>query len=282
MSGAVDNVEVWSGKDRGDENFPVGSFLIRPDLRPHVHAYYAFARNADDIADSTVLQPADKIARLDIMEEVLLGRRDAGSPTALRLRESLAATRVPTVHATELLIAFRQDATKRRYETIDELYAYCRYSAVPVGRFLLDLHRESHDCFSASDALCIALQVLNHMQDCAKDLAELDRCYIPIALMNHFGVRIDDLRAGKETPGLRRVFVTLLDRIDRLTQAARELPEIARDRRLRLESAMILGLCRRLAYRLARTDPLARRVALSKLDFATRAVMALRYFWRVS
>lgn len=281
MSGPADNVEVWSGKDRGDENFPVGSFLIRRDLRPHVHAYYMFARNADDIADSPALAPADKVARLDVMEEVLLGRRDTGSPSALALRESLARTRVTPSHATDLLIAFRQDATKNRYETIDELYNYCRYSAVPVGRFLIDLHRESHECYSPSDALCIALQILNHMQDCAKDLAELDRCYLPLALMNHFGVRIDDLRASKETPGLRRVFVTLLDRIDRLTQAAVELPEIARDRRLRLESAVILGLCRRLAFRLARTDPLARRVALSKLDFLVRGVAAFRYFWRV-
>ena len=120
------------------------------------------------------------------------------------------------------------------------------------------------------------------MQDCAKDLKELDRCYLPIALLNHFGVRIDDLRAPRETPGLRRVFVTLLDRIDRLTQAAVELPEIARDRRLRLESAVILGLSRRLARRLARTDPLARRVALSKRDFASSSVSALRYFWQVS
>lgn len=277
-----ENVEVWSGKNRGDENFPVGSILISPRLRPHVHAYYTFARNADDIADSAELSPQDKIDRLDIMEAVLLGQRETGSPSALKLRASLAATKVTPTHATDLLIAFRRDATKNRYETIDELYGYCRYSAVPVGRFLLDLHGEGHECYSASDALCIALQVLNHMQDCAKDLKELDRCYLPIALLNHFGVRIDDLRAPRETPGLRRVFVTLLDRIDRLTQAAVELPEIARDRRLRLESAVILGLSRRLARRLARTDPLARRVALSKRDFASSSVSALRYFWQVS
>jgi farnesyl-diphosphate farnesyltransferase len=282
MSGVVDNVEVWSGKDRGDENFPVGSLLISPTLRPHVHAYYAFARNADDIADSPNLVPSDKIARLDVMEAVLLGQRDGGSPSALRLRESLARTGVTPTHATDLLIAFRRDATKNRYETIDELYGYCRYSAVPVGRYLLDLHGESHECYSSSDALCIALQILNHMQDCARDLAELDRCYLPLSLMNHFGVRVDDLRATRETPGLRRVFVTLLDRIDRLTQAAIELPEIARNRRLRLEAAMILGLARRLGRRLARADPLARRVALSKRDFASSAVASLRYFWPVS
>jgi farnesyl-diphosphate farnesyltransferase len=281
MSDSPDNVEVWSGKGRGDENFPVGSALINPRLRPHVHAYYAFARNADDIADSNTLAPLDKIARLDVMEAVVLGRRDTGSPSALALRRSLAATGVTPIHATDLLIAFRQDATKHRYETIDELYNYCRYSAVPVGRFLLDLHGESHDCYSSSDALCIALQILNHMQDCAKDLKNLDRCYLPIALLSHFGVRVDDLRAPAESPGLRRVFVTLLDRIDRLTQAAVELPEIAADRRLRLEAATILSLCRRLARRLARHDPLARRVALSRVDFVASAIGAFRYFWPV-
>lgn len=275
MSQAVD-VEAWSGKDRGDENFPVGSVMIRRALRPHVHAYYAFARNADDIADSPDLPPEDKVARLDIMEEVLLGRRDGGSASAARLRDSLATTGVSAVHATDLLIAFRRDAVQRRYTTIDDLYTYCRYSAVPVGRYVLDLHNESHECYSSSDALCIALQVLNHMQDCAVDLAQLDRCYLPQTLLDHFGATVGDLRLPIETPALRRVFVTLLDRVDRLTQAAAELPEIARDKRLKVETAAILGLARRLARRLARTDPLATRVKLTKGDFAFSTLAALR------
>ena len=85
---------------------------------------------------------------------------------------------------------------------IDDLYAYCRYSAVPVGRYLLDLHGEAHECYSSADALCISLQVLNHMQDCAKDLAELDRCYMPVALLNHFGVRIDENLLRRLFPAL--------------------------------------------------------------------------------
>lgn len=271
------NVEVWSGKDRQDENFPVGSLLIRRALRPHVHAYYMFARNADDIADSPALSPADKIARLDVMEAVLLGRIDSGSPSALRLRESLAKTGVSAVHATELLVAFRRDATKLRYATIDELYQYCRYSAVPVGRYVIDLHGESHECYSPSDALCIALQVLNHLQDCARDLATLDRCYLPLALLDHFGASVNDLRASVETPALRRVFVTLLDRVGRLNQAAAELPEIARSRRLRLETAVIASLARRLARRLAHGDPLATRVKLTRSDAALSLLAALRF-----
>lgn len=276
MSGVTD-VEVWSGKDRGDENFPVGSLLTRRALRPHVHAYYAFARNADDIADSPTLTPEDKVARLDVMEAVLLGHRDAGSASAITLRASLAQTGVTVVHATDLLIAFRRDAVQRRYATIDDLYNYCRYSAVPVGRYVLDLHGESHECYSPSDALCIALQVLNHLQDCAVDLANLDRCYLPQTLLDHFGAQVSDLRSPAETPALRRVFVTLLDRVDRLTQAAAELPDIARDRRLQIETAAILGLARRLARRLAQADPLATRVKLTKGDFVLSTLSALRY-----
>ena len=278
MSGSV-NVEQWSGKDRGDENFPVGSRLISAKYRPHIHAYYSFARNADDIADSQTLSPQEKIDRLDIMEAVLLGKRHEGAPSAVTLRDSLATTRVSSVHATDLLIAFRRDATKNRYATIDELYNYCRYSAVPVGRYVIDLHKESHECYSPSDALCIALQVLNHMQDCGKDLAELDRCYMPQALLDHFRSSIDDIRGKKETPGLRRVFVTLLDRIDRLLQAASELPEIAKDRRLRMETATIFGLAKRLQRRLAYNDPLAKRVKLSKLDGLFSVIGSVRYLW---
>jgi squalene synthase HpnC len=271
------DVEAWSGKDRGDENFPVGSVLIRRALRPHVHAYYAFARNADDIADSPVLPPDDKIARLDIMEAVLLGHRDTGSASAATLRKSLAQTGVTPTHATDLLIAFRQDAVQRRYATLDELYDYCRYSAVPVGRYVLDLHGEDHVSFPPSDALCTALQVLNHMQDCAGDLAALDRCYLPQSLLDQFGAQVSDLKLPAETTALRRVFKALLEGVDRLIQTSATLPDIARDRRLKMETSAIHGLARRLANRLSLADPLATRVKLSKVDFMLSLVAAMRY-----
>lgn len=273
----IANVEAWSGKNRGDENFPVGSRLIRPDLRPHVHAFYSFARNADDIADSPILAAEDKLARLDVMEAVLLGRGDEGSPSALALRHSLAKTRVTPVHASELLIAFRLDATKKRYATLTELYDYCRYSASPVGRYVLDLHRENHTTHAPSDALCSALQVLNHLQDCAQDLATLDRCYLPEELMAEFGTNVADLRKPATTPALRKVFDSLLHRVGRMTTFASDLPKRTRDRRLRLETAVIVGLAKRLAIRLERRDPLAERVKLTKRNFATSVLVALRY-----
>lgn len=271
------NVETWSGKTRHDENFPVGSMLVSRKHRPAIHAYYDFARNADDIADSPELVPQDKINRLNIMEDVLLGRRQDGSPSATALRASLAQTGVTSQHATDLLKAFRQDAIKNRYETIDDLYAYCQYSAVPVGRYVLDVHGESHKIWPASDALCSSLQILNHMQDCAKDLRELNRCYLPKALMDHFGASIEDLRGTKETPALRRVFTTLIDRLNRMNHAAADLPLHCRDTRLRLETGVIHSLAVRLTRKLEKNDPIKKRVKLAKGDFLLSTLASLSF-----
>ncbi len=277
MSATVANVEVWSGKDRGDENFPVGSALISARVRPHVHAFYAFARNADDIADSPTLSPEDKVARLDTMEAVLLGDRADGSPSATRLRADLAETGVTARHSLDLLIAFRRDATKLRYDSWDELLDYCRYSAMPVGRHVLDLHGEGRQAWEASDALCAALQVLNHVQDCARDLADLDRCYLPRDMMARHGATLDDVRGPAATAGLRRVFDELLSQCDILNRTAPFLPRRTRDRWLRVETAVIVGLSRRLAARLRRGDPIAARVKLRKTDAVASVLYALRY-----
>jgi hydroxysqualene synthase len=271
------SVEAWSGKDRADENFPVGSVLIRPALRAHVHAFYAFARNADDIADSADLPAEEKLARLDRMEDVLLGRAETGAPSALRLRASLAATGVTARHASDLLVAFRQDATKRRYASWAELYEYCRFSAMPVGRHVLDLHGEDAATHPPSDALCVSLQVLNHLQDGGKDLAALDRCYLPLDLLARHGAAVEDLRGPAASPGLRQVFDALLAEAEALNRAAAALPSRVRDRRLRVETAVIVGLARRLARRLRHHDPVAGRVALTKADAGGSVLAALRF-----
>jgi farnesyl-diphosphate farnesyltransferase len=276
VSATLDSVETWSGKDRGDENFPVGA-IVAPRLRRHVHAFYAFARNADDIADSATLPAQDKVARLDVMEDVLLGRRESGSPSAKLLRASLAETGVTPQHSVELLIAFRRDATKLRYANWDELLDYCRYSAMPVGRHVLDLHGEDRATWEPSDALCASLQVLNHLQDCAKDFAALDRCYLPLDLLSRFGSGIEDVRGARETPGLRRVFDALLEHCEEMNRTAIGLPRGTRDRRLRVETAVIVGLARRLASRLRRGDPIARRVRLTKPDAVAAVLAAMRF-----
>ena len=279
---APELADVSSGKDRGEENFPVGSRLIRAALRPHVHAYYGFARAIDDIADNAVLPPPAKIARLDAMQAGLLGGTSPAGATpgelghARRLRDSLAVTGIDPSTATDLIVAFRRDALQPRTASWDELAWYCRYSANPVGRYLLALHGEGPQGLGASDALCTALQLLNHLQDCKADLATLDRCYIPRHWLEQEALDVEILREDRCRPALRRVLDRLLDEVDRLNRRAASLPGLVADRRMRLESAVIVGLSHRLAARLRREDPLARRVKLRRIDAARSLLRAAR------
>lgn len=266
-----------ASKDRTGENFPVGSILIDRRLRPHVHAFYGFARHADDIADSATLRAAEKLTRLDIMESVLLGHMDTGSDTAVALRDSLRSTGVTPRHAQDLLAAFRQDAVQHRYDSLDALLDYCRLSAMPVGRHVLDLHSEDPATHAPSDPLCAALQILNHLQDGTKDLVALDRCYLPADLLATAGAEIPDLLADAGSPGLRQVWNTLLDHVDTLNATAAALPRTVHNRRLRIEVGVILGLSQRLAARLRHNDPVATRVKLRPTDVAASILGAARY-----
>ncbi len=254
---------------RAHENFPVGSLLIRRDLRTAVLAFYAVARGADDVADDPDLPADDKVARLDGVEAGLLGRPD-GAPEGLALRDALSQAGRPggLGQARRLLDAFRFDARGGVIATWDDLLAYCDDSADPVGRFLLDLHGEGPEGVPASDALCTALQVLNHLQDIKADHLLLGRRYLPGDWMDDEGAGPDDLAAPALTPALARVVHRALDACDALLAEAAALPRLLLSRRLSGEAAAILRLARTLAAHLRRGDPLAARVAPSRVDFA--------------
>jgi farnesyl-diphosphate farnesyltransferase len=275
---ALSGVETPSGKGRGDENFPVGSWLIRRDLRPHVHAFYRFAREADDIADNPSLSANDKVRRLDRMGAVLDGAPGEDAPAAVAMRASLQATGVTPQHCHDVLRAFRLDAVKLRYRDWDDLMEYCRYSASPVGRQLLDLHGEARTTWPPSDALCSALQVLNHLQDCADDYRALDRVYLPERELSGCGASVPDLAAPAASPALRCTIDRLLDGTDALIGRARLLPPAVRSPGLSRECGVIVALAARLARRLRRGDPLAMRVKLTHGDFAAAF---LRGFFRL-
>jgi squalene synthase HpnC len=267
MTAATVDIATPSGKHAGNENFPVGSALIRADLRPHVHAFYRFARMGDDIADNPALEPEDKIRRLTLMQDVLLDQSREDIPEGAALRHSLEATFVSPKHACDLLTAFKMDATKQRYADWDELMTYCRYSASPVGRYLLDLHGEDPAGWFASDALCNALQVINHLQDVQVDFLEMDRVYAPLDHLSACGAEVGHLRGKIASPGLRKAIDRLLDETDTLMIDARQLPKVLKDFRLRAESATIVRLADRMIASLRRRDPLAERVKPSKRDF---------------
>jgi squalene synthase HpnC len=262
-------IETPSGKGAGDENFPVGSFLIKPSLRRHVMALYGFARAADDIADNPALAPETKVDRLAQMADIVTGRVSGTqalvlSQNAVALRQSLAETGVTPQHALDLLAAFTQDARKLRYQSWDDLIGYCFLSASPIGRHLLDLHGEGSACRDAADALCNALQIVNHLQDCGADYVALDRVYLPLQDLAAAGATVDDLAAKQLTPALRIALDRVIRPLRDLLERSNDLVTRVDDPRIALECAVIRAMCVRLTDRLAREDPLAHRVVLSK------------------
>ncbi len=258
-------IEVPSGKDAAYENFPVGSWLLPAALRPHVAAFYGFARAIDDIADTPALQGDEKIRRLDGFAAALRGEVPAtGYDKAVILRESLFSSAVPPEHALDLIAAFKQDAVKDHYANWAELMAYCDLSAAPVGRYLIDLHGGSRHGYGPSDALCRALQVINHLQDCADDYVTLRRVYLPADWMAEAGAVPEDLTSSRTSPQLRTVFNRMLDATDKLLIEAGGLPKGILNRRLALEAAVIIRIAQALCALLRQRDPLAQRVTLSR------------------
>lgn len=263
------SVETPSGKGSGDENFPVGSFLLPARLRPHVARFYAYARAIDDIADNPKLEPQDKIARLTGFAEAIEGGHagDARYITAHRCRASLLETGVTTRHCLDLVAAFKQDAVKLRYDDWDDLMGYCYLSASPVGRYLLDLHGEDRSGYPFSDALCNALQVLNHLQDCQADYRAMNRVYLPQDWMRGEGATVEDLDGSQSSPGLRRVIDRCLAATERLNAEARKLPGALNSTHLAMESAAIVRIAIKLTKALRARDPVAGRVQLTKPQF---------------
>lgn len=268
------SAETPSGKGAKDENFPVGSFLLPKHLRPHVAKYYAFARAIDDIADNPDLSAEDKIARLSAFDAALTGAPGYGGEyeKAHALRESMKETGVATKHGSDLIAAFVQDARKNRYASWDELLGYCRLSANPVGRYLLDLHGEDKSGYRYSDALCTVLQIVNHLQDCGDDKRDLDRIYIIGDWLREEGETFAAVERDHVSPGFRKVIDRMLDGCEALMVDARKLPAALTSKHLAMESAVIVRLADRLIKLLRRGDPLAARVALKKTDFAAASV----------
>ena len=251
--------DLSSGKGHKDENFPVASALIARRHRPAVMAFYRVARMADDIADHATAPPGEKLARLAAIERTLNGGDDAITPAA-ELRAVMAERQLSPQHILDLLEAFRRDVTKTRYADWAELMDYCRYSAAPVGRYVLEVHGESQATWPASDQLCAALQVINHLQDCGDDYCELDRVYVPLDAMAAGGVSLTALGAERASPALREVITGLARRTLGLLQSARPLAGQVRDVRLCLEIGVIHSLAGGLAEHLLHRDPLSEKV----------------------
>jgi squalene synthase HpnC len=186
------------------ENFHVASWFLPKALRPHFHAIYAYCRISDDLGDEV----GDRSAALALLD--LWGREldacyegRARHPVFVALSETIRTCSIPKEPFADLLIAFRQDQVVTRFATIEDVFAYCRYSANPVGRLVLYACSEvSEEKFLLSDATCTALQFANFWQDVRVDYAK-DRVYLPQADMQRFGVTNATIAAGIATPEFR-------------------------------------------------------------------------------
>jgi squalene synthase HpnC len=250
-----------SGKGHRDENFPVASRLIHPRHRGPILAFYEFVRTADDMADHATLKPQEKLDLLDRLEASLLGKDDAVRE-GVTLRAALRERKLAPRHAQDLLTAFRMDVTKLRYRDWDDLMNYCTYSAMPVGRFVLDVHGEDRSTWPANDALCAALQIINHLQDCGADYRNLDRVYVPLDALAASGAEVADLGRAQSSAALRQCLRSLAIRTGGLLDQSAPFAASINDFRLALEVAVIQTLARRLTAMLTARDPLCERVHL--------------------
>ena len=260
---SISDAKHWrSRKGYRDENFPVASWLIHPRHRKVILAFYNFVRTADDIADHPALPAQEKLGLLDRLEAGLIGNSDDDA-AAVELRAALAERALSPRHAQDLLAAFKLDVTKLRYRDWDDLLHYCAYSAMPVGRFVLDVHGESRSTWPANDALCAALQIINHLQDCKDDYRNLDRVYIPLDTLTAHKVSVEALGEPRASSALLAALHSLAERTEQLLCDSDVFPLLINDLRLSLEISVINTLAHRLTRILSMRDPLSERVHLS-------------------
>jgi len=265
--------ELAPRKTHKQENFPVASFILKPRHRSAIMGFYRFARTADDIADHPSLTPDEKLGHLERMRATLAGERDDDAP-ALALRRVQTECGLDATHGLDLLRAFRQDSTQVRYADWNALMDYCRYSAMPVGRYVLDVHGEARTTWPASDALCAALQVINHLQDCGKDYRELDRVYLAQDELAAAGTSVEALADGRASTALRSVIIGMARRTQGLLDRSRALPSQIKDGRLAYEVALIQRLAEDLTARLIAHDPLSERVHHRPIEILSLAILA--------
>jgi hydroxysqualene synthase len=263
--------ELRSGKTHRDENFPVASWIIHPRHRALILAFYNFVRTADDIADHATLSEQEKLRYLDLLEAELLGKGDS-QQEAVNLRRALSERSMPPRHALDVLVAFRMDVTKLCYENWDEVIHYCRYSAMPVGRFMLDVHGESTSTWAASDALCAGLQINNHLQDCGKDFRNLNRVYLPRDALAASGAAVEALGEGRASGPLLQCLHSLASRTEALLDESKSLSAEVKDFRLGLEISVIQAFADKIVRLLKVRDPLSERVHLGPTELLAQSL----------
>jgi squalene synthase HpnC len=264
----LDEARAWCKRlaESHYENFHVASWFLPRDLRPHFYSIYAYCRVSDDLGDE-VGEPAQALALLDLWGRELDACYEGRTrhPVFVALAETIRECYIPKEPFADLLIAFRQDQVVTRYETIEDVLAYCRYSANPVGRLVLYACGEAiEDNLRLSDFTCTALQLANFWQDVRDDYRR-GRIYIPQNDMEVFRVSEEQIAESVATPEFRGLMRCEVDQARELFEQG--LPLIGKVHR---ELALDLDLFSRGGLEILRAierqgyDVLSSRPAISK------------------
>jgi phytoene/squalene synthetase len=261
---------LMSGKSYSDENFPVASFLMTKKIRSIVRVFYFFARMADDIADHQKLSSNQKKKILLFFDNAISKSKKTNNKILDKMIAKFKELPSGKKYSRNLLKAFMMDASNKKYKNWNDLLYYCKFSANPVGRFVIDAVNERKNIekiYEASDSLCTALQIINHIQDCKKDFKELNRVYIPESFFKKYSVDKKILRKSKSIENFERLKIEIVDNVLlSLRKTKLGLREI-QSWRLRKETLIILNIAKRLCNLLKINDPLEKQIKLSRIDF---------------
>ncbi len=261
---------LMSGKSHSDENFPVASFLMTKKIRSIVRVFYFFARMADDIADHQKLSSNQKKKILLFFDNAISKSKKTNNKILDKMIAKFKELPSGKKYSRNLLKAFMMDASNKKYKNWNDLLYYCKFSANPVGRFVIDAVNERKNIekiYEASDSLCTALQIINHIQDCKKDFKELNRVYIPESFFKKYSVDKKILRKSKSIENFERLKIEIVDNVlVSLRKTKLGLRKI-QSWRLRKETFIILNIAKRLCNLLKINDPLEKQIKLSRIDF---------------
>ena len=257
-------------KNKRQENFPVGMMMFNRNIRKIVSDYYRFARYADDIADNPHLKPQNKVDKLYELEEIFTGQKSYKGQKlkfVQTLKDEFAKHNLSADLATDLLIAFRKDSLGFDYQTWGQLVDYCKYSAAPVGKFMLAVHQENPSTYLPATSLCVALQIVNHVQDLKYDVSLLKRLYLPAEIMKKYHLRTEDLVQDKSSISVQKAVKHIMEKTLGLVKEGSILPELIKSLSLRIEVCIILSLTNIMIKKILKGDILAREIKLSGFDW---------------
>ena len=265
---------MLSGKNFTDENFPVASFIIKKNIQKYIRAFYFFARTADDIADHKNLQSSEKIKILTNFDNILKSESKTSITALNNIIYFFPEISFAKKYSRDLLKAFLMDAKGKKYKIWDDLVFYCKYSANPVGRFVIDLiyqktnlqQKNFKDIYYASDCLCTSLQIINHLQDCKKDFLELKRVYIPQSFFKKHSLKKETLNLEESSINFFNLVHEIVKKIEIMLDKSNKGLKMIEPWSLRKETLIILNIAKRLCYLLRIDDVLRKNVKLSRID----------------